>query len=196
MKVIFLGEKQGKWERITMEGRTKITNTDKAIKKARELYNEVFGEYPMIDECEVSTNLDDVLDYLGIIAQSIDFSEIFEKSKDVAGLILKEENEWYIYSNCKNPAYRQRFTIAHEIGHYYLNHVSKESSSDVMWRDKVSSDGTEPLEISANAFAAELLMPEFLIKGMYDRGYSVRQMAYELRVSIAAITHRMKNLGY
>ena len=65
-----------------------------------------------------------------------------------------------------------------------------------MWRDKVSTLGTNPMETSANAFAAELLMPESLIDEMYQLGYSARKMAYELRVSIAAINNRLDYLGY
>jgi len=56
---------------------------------------------------------------------------------------------------------RQRFTIAHEIGHFVL-HPSPQIDKDdgpsefTMWHN-------EGEEAEANSFAAELLMPEFLV---------------------------------
>jgi Zn-dependent peptidase ImmA (M78 family) len=57
---------------------------------------------------------------------------------------------------------RQRFTIAHEIAHYRLHHVGKvfNDATPVFFRDTTSAAGQSPQEIVANAFAAELLMPE------------------------------------
>lgn len=197
MKVIYLEKKRTRQERSTMEGRSEsITNKKDAIIQAQELYLSVFRKYPTLDENRVATNLDRVLDYLNIMAESVDLNEVFDECDDVAGLLLKEDNEWYIYTNSTNPAYRQRFTIAHEIGHYYLNHIPKETSNDVIWRDNVSTWGTDTKEISANAFAAELLMPSKIIAEMYEWGYSPHKMAYELRVSVAAINYRLDSLGY
>ena len=197
MKVIYLEKKRTKQERNTMEERNEsITNKNEAIKKAQELYVRVFKKYPTLDDNRVSTNLDQVLDYLNIMAESVDLNEVLGEHDNVAGLLLKEDNEWYIYTNSTNPAYRQRFTIAHEIGHYYLNHISKETPNDVMWRDNVSTLGTDPMEKSANAFAAELLMPATIISEMREWGYSPHKMAYELRVSVAAINYRLDALGY
>ncbi len=197
MKVIFFKDTTKMRGRVAMENINKpITDRNEVTKKAQELYLNVFEKYPTLDDYRVSTDLDKVLDFLNIVAVSIDFKEILDEHDDIAGLLSKEDDEWYIYTNSENPAYRQRFTIAHEIGHYYLNHISKETPNDVMWRDKVSTLGTNPMETSANAFAAELLMPESLIDEMYQLGYSVRKMAYELRVSIAAINNRLDYLGY
>src|SRR5262245_38116247 len=56
---------------------------------------------------------------------------------------------------------RYRFTVAHEIGHFCL-HQSKVIDREVLRRDfGVWNDASE--EAEANYFAAELLMPEFLL---------------------------------
>lgn len=59
-------------------------------------------------------------------------------------------------------AQRQRFSIAHELGHYQLQHAGTE------WRGCVASDldayVNRPLEGEANAFAGELLMPRRLVE--------------------------------
>ena len=65
---------------------------------------------------------------------------------------------------------RQRYTIAHELGHLELHrqlitsevHVDK--GFPVLMRDPKSATGTELHEIEANQFAAELLMPRTLIE--------------------------------
>lgn len=57
---------------------------------------------------------------------------------------------------------RQRFTIAHELGHLFLHKkmVNYDQGGVMMFRDGHSSDGTDLKEIQANRFAAEILMPE------------------------------------
>ncbi|MBY3258832.1 ImmA/IrrE family metallo-endopeptidase [Rhizobium laguerreae] len=82
---------------------------------------------------------------------------------------------------------RERFTIAHEIGHFCLNHERYLRSETIIERDlfvtreKDGSFNYERLEYQANAFSAELLLPDavFLKKtahfrrdlGMRDRGH-------------------------
>lgn len=59
------------------------------------------------------------------------------------------------------PASRQRFTIAHEIGHFLLHtealHV--DDGFGIRFRDDTSSQATDDAEIEANQFASHLLMP-------------------------------------
>ncbi len=59
---------------------------------------------------------------------------------------------------------RQRFTIAHELGHFLLHkddllHVDEGNVEAMAFRDETSTRGTDIKEIQANQFAAELLMP-------------------------------------
>ncbi|BFU96777.1 MAG: hypothetical protein NTNFB02_34990 [Nitrospira sp.] len=59
---------------------------------------------------------------------------------------------------------RERFTIAHELGHFELNHSSAElmicADNDLQpWNNK-----SKTIETLANLFAAELLMPEVMFK--------------------------------
>jgi len=82
---------------------------------------------------------------------------------------------------------RERFTIAHEIGHFCLNHGQFLRSETILERDlllhneKANSFNYERLEFQANSFASHLLLPEddFLKKtkelrnclDIRDRGY-------------------------
>jgi len=120
---------------------------------------------------------------------------------DVNGSIEKnsETNEIVIeYNNNLHPN-RQRFTIAHELGHYYAGHLN--DSANKLFRDPVKNftlDNYDPLEAEANKIAAELLMPEDKIEFLIQKlQYStIDSLAEALRVSPAAMTYRLNNLGY
>lgn len=59
--------------------------------------------------------------------------------------------------NYKRPIGHQNFTLAHELGHWFM-HNGQNISDD----DKTCSFSTESIEREANMFAAELLYPERL----------------------------------
>lgn len=177
-----------------------ITDKNQAIEEAKRLYSKVLGGYPTNFNRDYYTDLDKIVDQLAIIAASKDFSRLFKglntnkKYRDASGLLINKDEKFYIYSNSNENADRQRFTIAHEIGHYKLNHIPKMEGKNFIMRDQVSSSGTDKKEICANAFAAELLMPEQLVKELVKMGYSEREMALGLRVSISAIRNRLDSL--
>ena len=87
---------------------------------------------------------------------------------DVSGLLSRTGEAAIVGVNSKHPKTRQRFTMAHEFGHFLL-HQDLTSHSDthfrVHFRDRNSSEATDVEEIEANFFAASILMPrEFLDK--------------------------------
>ena len=85
-------------------------------------------------------------------------------------------------------AYRQRFTVAHELGHLLCGDDGKQ------YRDKFSSQGTNPQEIKANAFAADLLMPASTVRS-YLRVYSPNLLHGVFHVSAEAMKIRLKMLA-
>lgn len=60
-------------------------------------------------------------------------------------------------------ARRDRFTIAHEIGHYFLHYLYPEETQPVVFGRGASNQA----ETEANVFAASLLMPEDQFKTLY-----------------------------
>jgi predicted transcriptional regulator len=103
------------------------------------------------------------------------------------------------------PAVRQRFSIAHEIGHLLLHgpelHVDEHAF--VAFRDLESSKASDPAEIEANQFAAALLMPaDLLMKSIGELGSNpdvsdaIRVLAQRFQVSQEAMTIRLTKLGY
>lgn len=63
-----------------------------------------------------------------------------------------------IVINSKEPSYRRRFSIAHEIGHWFLH--AQQHNGKIVFRTRKSSDR---IEAEANAFAGALLMPSKLL---------------------------------
>lgn len=92
---------------------------------------------------------------------------------------------------------RQRFTIAHEIGHFALGHLA---GSTKMYRDEAvnfSSGAKSPEEREANSFAAKLLMPNSVVHFAVTEKKitSVEKLADIFGVSQVAMKYRLINLG-
>lgn len=123
---------------------------------------------------------------------------------DLSGMAFIKDGLGIIGVNALHHPNRQRFTIAHELGHHVLHapdlqravHVDK--GFRVLMRDDVSSLGSDPLEIDANAFASELLMPrDFLVDALDANGLDIEDeagievLAKKFRVSAAAMRYRL-----
>jgi Zn-dependent peptidase ImmA (M78 family) len=102
---------------------------------------------------------------------------------------------------------RQRFTIAHELGHRAL-HPGRELILDVPVRvnvrEKASSMASDIEEIEANAFAAALLMPQQMIRDQVNRlppgkrrepESTAVALAKIFKVSASALSFRLISLG-
>lgn len=97
-------------------------------------------------------------------------------------LLDGQENRYdEIHYNEKQNWHRKRFTIAHEIGHLLLNTSCKKSflSFDFI---------KDPIEVEANQFAAELLIPLASIKkDLGTPGAKVPELAWKYIVSQEAM---------
>jgi Zn-dependent peptidase ImmA (M78 family) len=118
--------------------------------------------------------------------------------------LYREDNQSIIAVNRLHPVTRQRFTMAHELGHLILNHKGNFfiDRGLINYRDSKSGTGEDIQEREANAFAAELLMPEEMLKrdfkkGIYDieNPESMEKLANKYKVSVQALTFRLVNLG-
>jgi Zn-dependent peptidase ImmA (M78 family) len=110
-------------------------------------------------------------------------------------IVIPDDDEAVISLNSGDHPNRQRFTCAHEIGHYLRRKRAGGSGRFVDYRDTLAGLGTDVEEIYANQFAAALLMPAHLIYQRYkveDR--PVEQLAWEFRTSEQAMHVRLRNL--
>jgi Zn-dependent peptidase ImmA (M78 family) len=114
----------------------------------------------------------------------------------VSGMLVKKPGEDpEIYVHASDSPNRQRFTCAHELGHY----VKRSATGDVAWeyvehRDLLTSQGSDKEEIYANQFAASLLMPSEKVQEL-SQTLTTAALAYEFGVSAEAMHYRLVNLG-
>lgn len=140
----------------------------------RERYHAVYGgdELPVPVESIAE-------DLLGLAVEA--------RELPVSGMLLPAERR--ILVNAAEPEPRQRFTIAHELGHWVCQCVGAESPQPVYCR--AEEVGVDPearaLEREANIFAANLVMPEAAVRAAGGEN--------AFGVSEEALAWRLYNLG-
>jgi Zn-dependent peptidase ImmA (M78 family) len=72
----------------------------------------------------------------------------------LAGALLVERSRPFVLLNGRNHPVRQRFTLAHEFGHWRLGH-----GEVIDGPESLTAKATHPHEVQANYFAAEFLAP-------------------------------------
>jgi Zn-dependent peptidase ImmA (M78 family) len=129
---------------------------------------------------------------------------------DVSGALLRSNGIAGIAINAKQHPNRKRFTIAHELAHYLLEHSTEDHIDwefTVLRRDNTSSDASDIREIEANSFAANLLMPTDFLKADLKRYTNYKgeielddtarlALARKYKVSELAMRFRLVNLGF
>ncbi len=118
-------------------------------------------------------------------------------------LATTDKGSKYIIVNSNHSPNRQRFSLAHEFAHYLLHRKTAEIFvNSLLFRDEKSSTGADKIEVEANKLAAELLMPEELIRKMVKTKVidmqdedEIKRLADNFEVSVQAMTFRLKNLN-
>ncbi|MEH7223839.1 ImmA/IrrE family metallo-endopeptidase [Bacillus sp. JJ1566] len=161
-------------------------------KKIRMLTNSIRQVVGMFDE-----NYFPVVEFLELVLPKLypSFSyEIIssENMKNEYGLTLPEKDiirlREDVYENAISGIGRDRFTIAHEIGHYFMHKpgsISLARNTSVVEVPKFK----EP-EWQANTFAGELLAPPHIIRGL-----SVKEVALSCGISLEVASIQLKNIN-
>ncbi|MBD9653595.1 ImmA/IrrE family metallo-endopeptidase [Pseudomonas sp. PDM12] len=118
-------------------------------------------------------------------------SQTLNASGQASLAITDQGPVFYCDYNKDEIIYRNRFTLAHELGHVLLGHVNEHNTQH---RDTTFGN-YNPIERSANSFAAALVMPEQRVRELFSGATSVQQLAEAFGVSNAAMSFRLKNLG-
>lgn len=122
---------------------------------------------------------------------------------EISGMLYRSQSTIVIGVNSRHAPTRQRFTVAHEIGHLMLHkgeRVIIDRFVRVNWRDGASNRE----EVQANQFAAGLLMPSSRVYEEINRALLghrdptphdlVGMLAKRFDVSSAAMQYRLINL--
>jgi len=120
-----------------------------------------------------------------------------ELENSLSGMIAKmrPDEEPDIFLNSNHAPVRQRFTCAHELGHYFqVKDLPENAPTYVHKRDSRSACGVYEEEVYANGFAAELLMPASEVVRLRNIGSDVYHLAKRFQVSVDAMTNRLNAL--
>jgi Zn-dependent peptidase ImmA (M78 family) len=160
-----------------------IDGKTRAEKGALELLDELLIYKPPVDPVSIAKRL-------GIDIKIADFTE-----EDILGFY--NETEKVIYVKKSDPFVRQSFTISHELGHFVLH------------RGHINNNGYEPyrrdfgfnknaIEREADAFAANLLVPEKMLKEVLSNvafRITIDDIAKIFAVSRDMMARRLRYLG-
>lgn len=164
-----------------LERRTNRVRWDEVKRKADGLTAEY--SVPPIPVAEIA-------EFQGTQVVLIDFGRYKDR---VAGFCDFAEGK--IYVNSDDISVRQSFTIAHELGHWLLHkHLFSEDPAAYPVLPRFQrTDENNPLEKEANHFAANLLVPDRLLKPV--KNAPVAALAGIFQVSKTMMEFRVKNVG-
>lgn len=157
----------------------------------------------MIDISKQRENIRHILNKLDIQSPPVPVDKVAElfsikvvpysKFPDsISGTIIQQHDLNAIGINSNHASVRQRFSVAHELGHFLLGHDSTKIIDDTF-------DVPTDKEQQANKFAAELLMPFDLLKNdieSHAHEYDIPALARRYEVSEQAMSIRLLETGF
>jgi Zn-dependent peptidase ImmA (M78 family) len=114
---------------------------------------------------------------------------------DIAGACWRGGDTTVLWVNGAQAPVRRRFTLAHELAHAWIGH---DGTVEVDTWATLNGATTTPYEVQANAFAAELLVPEPVMEEVIDREPTLEEVvciAAFCGVSAIVVVYRLKTLG-
>ena len=164
----------------------------------QEIANEI-REFLGIDGCDF-----DIVGAVGRLNGKIEYfsgrdayrpEEVIKSGGETPAFIMRIDKD--------NPEARQRFSIAHEIGHLFLhmNYPHKEWDELPAGASYRREPFLRPVrEVEANEFAASFLMPRPLFIDVAEQTsseshYLVKKIAEKFKVSVTAASYRGMKLG-
>ena len=155
---------------------------------ARNMARKVIKDYTL---SKVPTDLMKIFQRLGL--KYIELND----AEDIEGAIIEIENKPAIaVLNRAKPIQRQRFTLAHELGHIFL----KQSKRDLYDAEQSRLDAENPMartkppkEVEADIFASELLIPYEQLKKYHSEINNIDKLISIFQVSKQAMTLAIMN---
>jgi Zn-dependent peptidase ImmA (M78 family) len=145
---------------------------------------------------------EDIVSAVNRLGGEVVYQDFWEMEDTDSGSIQVEpDNSFRIFLPNHTSKQRDRFTIAHELGHFVLHYIlprSREQGQNTAMGDglKATRFGSGQVEIEANWFAAAFLMPSGEFRAKFEEfGKDLDLTADFFDVSVAAATVRAKSLG-
>lgn len=166
---------------ITYDSEISLRNRISA-KKASQIIDLLKISSPPVVLKDVIKTLREVGSYKFFV-KKIDLKDTYSGQIIISGM-----NVGILY-NQNHSQVRQRFTVAHELGHLILSNGQKMENLEEIVDLKTKSRS----EVEANNFAAELLMPTKLLRTMLRKGSvnSIDDLAKKFDVSAEAMWYQI-----
>lgn len=134
----------------------------------------------------------------------VDLEDVADLPLGISGNIQRRSDGTYIIrANRNEHEFRRRFTMAHELGHFVLHRSILDRVGGVndttMYRTDINAPlyngGIERIhEQQANSFAANLLMPDEIVRKEFDRNADKSSLYRTFKVSPSAMKWKLHNL--
>lgn len=130
----------------------------------------------------------------------------YDKLETEGQISVDENNQPQIWINPMKSEVRQRFTLAHELGHL-ANDVLPQIDNPIIdkYETLYRSSAYGGIETKANRFAAKLLMPLQALENFIEKERqekpdltakeAIERIAAKFEVSKQAVFHRLQNIG-
>ncbi len=135
--------------------------------------------------CELPVSLSRICKDLGIAI--LDNKQANELQPGENGIAVMQNDKWYIIFDDTDIYGKQRFTIAHELGHILMGHEMK--NGYYTRRDNISKPADET---EADIFASRLLAPACVLWGI--NACTAEQISEVCSISHAAATIRAERM--
>lgn len=116
--------------------------------------------------------VDEIAQHYGFQVKLLD-----QPSDKFSGILLRDKKA--IGINMHHHPMRQRFSLSHELGHYFLDHP--DASEEIP--DDNGMEKRKIYEAEADEFAAELLMPRELLKSALKQNADFETLQQQFQVS-------------
>jgi len=155
-------------------------------KQAQSLLEEVgWNSLPVIGK-DICKKLDIPYIEYPIISEGIDGTSSFDSNGDRTIIVVNSAIKEFG---------RKNFTCAHELGHFCMDILVKEKFECTKNQINLISKNNDPIELRANKFASELLMPHDLFLnamcGCEPRWDEIKQLASDCLTSLNATARRI-----
>lgn len=141
-------------------------------------------------------------DLLAFVEKIVGIPVLIERfgADEIAGVLMRRaDGGAFIAINADHNARRQRFTLAHELGHYQMGHQPR---VDYVKNLHEGGNGGNPQEVEANYFAAEFLCPRNAANDWLDRNGvktagadDAARLAMEFGLSFSTACYRLERAG-
>ncbi len=157
-------------------------------KLAREMARKILRHHKITN---VPTDLQIICERLGL-----EFVELDDPDESDGAVLEMEGGLRVAMLNKAKPFVRARFTLAHELGHIFLNHDKREFYDPEVareWGEDAPENAKPAKEREADAFASELLIPMEQLKKYPGELKDLDKLAGMFQVSKPAMSIAVAN---